>query len=113
MKIINRAAFLALPVGVLFSKYEPCNFGPLEIKGVTCVNGTDFIVQQIADAIDADDCGELVDKCFAAVEAGTSIALDLNRECRDGSFDEGQLFAVWEAADIAQLMARLARVVPA
>jgi hypothetical protein len=39
MKIVNGAAFLALPAEALFSKYEPFFFGELMIKGESLAPG--------------------------------------------------------------------------
>jgi hypothetical protein len=35
--------------------------------------------------------------------------MDFEYEGRDGLFEEGQLFAVWEKADVASLIERLRR----
>lgn len=48
MRIVDRETFLGMPSGTLYAKYEPCVFGPLEIKCDTC--GNDFVSQQIVDA---------------------------------------------------------------
>ena len=106
MKIIDRAAFLALPAGILYSKYEPCIFGPLEIKGETLPSGHDFGCQQIADAIDCTGSGNFIEKC-ELMEEGISASVDLDCQGRDGCFDAHQLFAVWEPADLAALIERL------
>ena len=110
MKILNRKDFLALPDGVLYSKYEPCIFGPLEIKGESWEN--DFLTQQIADAVDCNDSGEFFNILLDAKETGNSFALDFYSEGRDGLFDEDQLFAVWEHADISALISRLNLLLP-
>lgn len=109
MLIVDRAKFLALPAGTLFSKYEPCVFGGLMIKGDSIFfdGGNDFWCQQIADAIDANDSGEFADKLIDAQENGASVGLDLDCQMRDGLFDHDQLFAVWEPHDVAQLIERL------
>jgi hypothetical protein len=111
MRIINREKFSALPAGVLFSKYEPYIFGDLMIKGES-ISGRDghfidFFVQQITDAVACDDSGEFVDILDRAEKMGESFALDLDYQGRDGCLDEDQLFAVWEADDLQQLIARL------
>ena len=108
MRIINRTDFLALPSGTLFSKYEPCIFGDIQIKGST-VSGVDFYFQQISDAIDAKGDGEFSDILFDARLNGTSVKLNFDCEARDGLFDSDQLFAVWEKSDVLQLIERLKR----
>lgn len=105
MKIINREQFLALPSGTLFSKYRPCVFEELSIKGDTRSN--DFLVQQIADAVDASNSEEFSNILFGAAEDGSSFNLDLDCMGRDGCFDDDQLFAVWERKDVEKLADRL------
>jgi hypothetical protein len=111
MKIINRNTFLALPAGVVFSKYEPCIFGPLVIKGDT-TPFNDFYYQEIDGAIDCRDSGEFSDNCFL-MQNGSSVSVNLETEGRDGLYDDDQLFAVWEAADLASLIERLQQCVGA
>jgi len=105
MKIVNREQFLSLPTGTLFSKYSPCVFEDLRIKGDTC--GNDFVVQQISDAVDASSSAEFVDLLSFAVEEGRSVNLNFDYAGRDGLFDKDQLFAVWERKDVEQLIDRL------
>ncbi|MES4613543.1 hypothetical protein V2154_16630 [Ewingella sp. CoE-038-23] len=105
MKIINRKEFLDLPANTLFSKYEECSFGPIEIKGDTAV-GIDFLSQQIADAID-DSSEDRFDILIEAEKSGSSFRMDLHCEYRDGFFDKDQLFAVWEKEDVKMLIDRL------
>jgi len=113
MRIVDRMTFLAMPSGTLFSKYEPCIFGKLCIKGKTIsfddTRPIDFFYVSIADAIDCHDDGDRADKLFAA-EAGARLALDLECESRDGCFDGDQLFAVWEDDDLADLIFKLQEI---
>lgn len=107
MRIVKRPEFLKLPPGTLYSKYKPCIFEELNIKGDTLPNGNDWFYQQIADATEhyGQDC---IDALTAAEELGKSIAMDFDCEGRDGCFeDDSQLFAVWERADVEKLIARL------
>lgn len=108
MKIVDRLTFLALPAETLFSKYEPCVFGDLCIKGDS-IKDIDFFYQTIVDAIACNDSNEFADKLLAAERTGESVSLDLDYQGRDGCFDAGQLFAVWEPADVAALIARLSK----
>jgi hypothetical protein len=105
MKIVNREDFLKLRAGTLYSKYELCNFGDLLIKGGSLEN--DWCFQQIADAIEAGDTGEFVDSLAKAKETGESVKMDFDCMGRDGMFEEDQLFAVWEDADVRGLIKRL------
>lgn len=105
MKIINRAAFLALPAGTVYAKYAPCYMEELAIKGETWSN--DFQVQDIADAIECTGSSDFSDKLIESQECGTSLSMDFNCMGRDGCFDEGQLFAVFERCDVIALIWRL------
>lgn len=109
MRIVDRYTFIGLPAGVIFSKYEPCVFGELMIKGESIIfdNGNDFYYQNIADAIACNDSGEFSDKLFDSEASGTNLSMDFECESRDGLFDKEQLFAVWSSDDVAGLVARL------
>lgn len=110
MKIVNRGIFMSLPENTLFSKYEPCCFEHLHIKGDNC--GSDFLAQQINDAIECNDSGEFTDKLDDAMANDTSVDMDFDCMGRDGCFDEDQLFAVWEPPDVKNLIARLRQCLP-
>ena len=109
MKIVDRKTFIAMPPGTVFSKYEPCVFGDLLIKGDSLPN--DFCYQQIADAIDCSGSGDYEDKLFLSQETGSSLEMDFDCQGRDGCFDEGQLFAVWERGDVKALILRFQQAV--
>lgn len=106
MRIVNLKQFLALPNETLFSKYQPCSFGELEIKVENC-GARDFVTQDIAGAIAHNDSGEFIDKLEDARENGTSLPMDFDFAGRDGCFVDEQIFAVWERADIETLIERL------
>lgn len=108
MRIVKRAEFLAMPPQTLFSKYRPCVFDDLMIKGETW--GNDFLYQQIIDAVKARDSGEFADILFKSAEDGSSFELDFDCQGRDGMFDADQLFAVWERKDVEALITRLQTV---
>ena len=111
MRIMNRKDFLLLPENVVFSKFEPCFFRDLMIKGGTILDdagiGIDFYAQQINDAVECDNSGMFADILFSAVETGSSFEMDFDCQGRDGMFEEKQLFAVWERKDILKLVKRL------
>lgn len=111
MKIVDRKTFLSLPPETLFSKFRPCIFEEMCIKGETW--GSDFLVQQLADSIDCSGSGEFSDILFRAPISGESIPMDFESQGRDGCFNEDQLFAVWEPHDVEALIARLSRCLPA
>lgn len=110
MRIVDHKTFLSLPAGTVFSKYEPYAFDSLAIKG-SSIGDIDFFVQEIETAVDSDHSGDFYDKLDAAQTKGASLAMDFNCESRDGLFEPGQLFAVWEKADVEGLIARLQQCV--
>jgi len=109
MKIIGRAAFLELPPGTLYSKYSPCMFGAMEIKGETLSN--DFYVQSISDAVACDSSDQFSEILEDARNTGSSFNMDFECEGRDGFFDQDELFAIWEHNDVQSLIQRLQQVI--
>lgn len=109
MKIVDRATFLAMPAGTLFSKYEPCIFQAPCIKGDTTQLGNDFWEQELAGPIDASSTEDWVDKLQASQDTGVEMAIDLDCQGRDGLHDKDQLFAVWSHDDVRALIERLGR----
>lgn len=107
MKIVNRQAFLALPPGTLFSKFQPNFFEAMEIKGESWLQSDDYLYQSIQDAIDSTSSSEFGDRLHAMVHKGASCPMGLDSQSRDGCFDKDQLFAVWERPDVEALLARL------
>ena len=109
MKIIDRETFLKLPAGTVYSKYEPCVFGDLCIKGDSLKN--DWAYQSIVDAIDAIDSPVFSDKLFLSEKTGESIDMDFYCMVRDGLFENDQLFSVWDKKDVIALMNRLSETI--
>lgn len=105
MKIVDRETFLAMPAGTVFSKYAPCYMEDLQIKGESLPD--DFCYQGIADAIEHAGSDGFSDRLREAELLGQAVSMDFNSQCRDGCFDEGQMFAVWERSDVLALIARL------
>jgi hypothetical protein len=112
MRIVDRATFLALPVGTLYRKYgqagkpEVVNFDDLEIKDDT--TGNDWYAQDLRPYTEkATDSGEWVDWVVRLVAGEESGPLDFETICRDGLYDDEQLFAVYDRADHEALINRL------
>ena len=112
MRIVDRKMFLVMPAGTLYSKYSPCVFGDLCIKGQT-VGDNDFFSQQINDAIQHNSSDEFADALLSAAKTGADLQMDFYFEGRDGLFDGDQLFAVWSRADVVALIVRLTRTLTA
>jgi hypothetical protein len=110
MRIVNRAEFLLMPEGTLFSKYAPCWFDDLCIKDETNP-WNDFWYANLCDAIACDDSVEFSRLLFDAQETGADVPMDFASVVRDGLFDADQLFAVWSANDVKALIAVLRRSV--
>ena len=108
MKIVDRATFLAMPEGTLFSKFDPHVFGPLAIKGESTAH--DFWVQYLDGPLKANGTEEWVDAIDRAL-AGADVEIDLDVEARDGLYDKDQLFAVWSPDEVRSLIARLQKAV--
>lgn len=106
MKIINKTEFLKLPAGVIYSRYEPCTFRELQIKGET-ISERDFRYDSLLGNIDCDSTEDHIDKCDQA-EAGEDIKLDFDvfagGSYRDGMFEDNELFAVYSNKDIICLI---------
>lgn len=119
MRIVDRAAFLAMPKGTVYAKFEPIWWQGLAIKEASIVTGGDppgrgdWFYQDIADAIatrsGVDVLTELEDLTEQSLATGSSIPMDFDGLGRDGLFEPDQLFAVWEQQDVRALIERLQR----
>lgn len=107
MKIVNLEQFRELPSGTLFMKYEPCVFEDLCAKGDTLEH--DWLYENIAYSIECTSSDDFGNKLNDAEEQGISLAMDFDSTGRDGCFDDSQLFAVYEKADIEMLIDKLNR----
>lgn len=106
MRLLTRVQFLDLPEGVLYAKVpEPIVFDDLCVKGETCRHedgrAFDWWYRSLND-YDSDNDGDCVGK-FDQLKAGGSVPLH-NAWARDGLFDEGDMFLVYEDADCARLL---------
>lgn len=110
MKIVNRKTFLEMPEGTLYQKYTPCIFANMNIKGETLLPN-DFCVQGLHDSVKGNSSTDEEAVLFIAEVTGGSFGLDFYVQYRDGCFDDDQLFAVWERADVDALIERLKQVV--
>ena len=107
MRIVNKIQFMVMPAGTLFSKYEPCIFDHLCIKGNSIIDSNDFFYQDIVSAIEAQHSNEFMHLLEQSEKNGISMRMDLYIEGRDGLFKEDELFAIWERKDVVQLIERL------
>lgn len=111
MRIVDRKAFLAMPAGTVYAKYQPSVFEGLCIKGDTLFDSEgkaiDWFYQQIVDSIQAYDSGEWGQLLDESQETGKELEMNFHFEGRDGCFEDDQLFAVWSARDVLKLVDRL------
>lgn len=99
MKIVNLKQFLEMPIGTIFSKYEPCYFSDLMVKDKNS-GEMDFYCMTLIGNVESDHTGDFFDKCDEAQKKGTSLKLDFDVTGRDAMFNKNQLFAVYEEEDI-------------
>jgi hypothetical protein len=111
MRIINRGEFLKMPAGTVFCKYTPVVFGELNVKECNPNDGwvNDFICSPLTGAVDfgGTSSSDDFDGLFRCQETGESFHLDLECSCRDGLYEDDQLFAIYEQHDLIQLIERL------
>jgi hypothetical protein len=101
MRIVKREEFLKQPTGTLFSKYMPCAFSDLCIKGDTSTLSIDdfwFTTVPWPDGASDSEVFNTLEK--AKNDSEFSFDLDFESCDRDGLFDQGQLFAIWEEKDL-------------
>jgi hypothetical protein len=92
MKIVTREEFLKLPVGTLYSKYQPCVADEIHIKDETVMD--DFC------------CVDISNSASFLHASDTSEPVNLETPYRDAcARDKDQLFAVWELDDLKALAA--------
>jgi len=107
MRIVNLVTFLAMRPGTVFSKYEPCVFGELMVKHDSSGSTCDFYCSSLTTEVDSSELGEMVDLLETSEQTGSSVPLHFNTVCRDGLYEQNQLFAVWEQSDVVGLIDRL------
>jgi len=105
MKIVDLTTFKTLSEGTIATKYEPCIFGDLFIKGASWED--DFVLTYITTEIDCDGTDDFYDKLNDALKNNTSVPMSFKESIRDGRFNDNQLFAVWEKTDVEGLIAKL------
>lgn len=113
MKIVSREKFIALPCPQLFIKipYFNDNYtgiydfreNSLSIKTHSYPN--DFIAANLVD-LEFEDIFDLNDKIKKMTE-GVEIELDTEQTCRDGMFEEKDLFVVFSFNDLNKIQAAI------
>jgi hypothetical protein len=107
MKIISRKQFMDMPLGTVFSYYQPCYFTGLHIKDSTAdYDSPDFIYSDLIGAVENDSSEDFTEKC-ERMEKGESLPVDFELTGREGLFDDKLLYAIYEKEDVIKLIARL------
>lgn len=108
MRIINRKAFLELPSGIVYCKYTSLGcFGDICIKG-NSTGYDDWWYLNIVNGWEGCDGSADFHNLMSDAEGGAiDIRNDLECDSRDGLFEEDQLFCVYDATDIQDLINKL------
>lgn len=109
MKLLDRPNFLKLPAGTIYTMCsEKWAFsGPLFVKGETLPNTTDtwdWCERNLCFIQWPDDGStNCFDRLEHMLETGTSFPIN-DDEGREGCFNKGDLFLIYEAADLNELI---------
>lgn len=107
MKIVTRDEFMKLPIGTIWSYYEPSYFRQLNIKVSDKTEWeNDFLVNYLIGAVKHYSSEEFFDNC-KEMKNGESLPVDFWLTGREGLFDDKQLFAIYEDDDVKMLIKRL------
>ena len=107
MRIVDRKTFMKFPIGTVFSYYEPNMFRELNIKCSTGMKWEDdFLLDYIIGSIESDSSDDSYDK-YDRMEKGESMSMDFESTDREGLYEQKQLFAIYEKADVEKLIKRL------
>lgn len=105
MKIVNRKEFLALPENTLFAKCGDHDIGELHIKGETM--GNDFVSASFK-GYEYEEASDFCSKFDKMVEEKIQLPFaPYDDACRDGLFDEDQLFMIYDKEDIKKIIEML------
>lgn len=111
MKLVDRKAFLALPSGTVYAKYEPCYCGEIGVKHST-IGDNDWAYTSIdtTSFIDTESSSELFSELLA-MNPGDSINTNIVMDSvyRDGLFDNEQQFMVYSKEEVEALIGLLAQ----
>lgn len=109
MKIVNREEFLKMHDKLLYQKFTPLYFhDSLCLKVENLDNDWTYI--QLNGEIDSDSDSDYIDK-LNEYQLGKEFKFSMDTICRDGCFDESQLFAIYDKDDIIQLVKKLINII--
>lgn len=107
MKILNKKEFLKLPNGTVFSNYEDIIFSGLYIKGDSNLEVGIFIYRNLLQNIDGFTNWEEYEIVNSAKENKTSFTMNLEIGDCNKSFDDSEMFVIYEKRDLEQLIGKL------
>jgi hypothetical protein len=102
MRVVDRKTFLALPEGTIYAKGKEWFFGGLSVKYDTTDYGDWWSLDPCWIDSKTGDLGEVVDLLEAMLKDGKSEPME-TAISRDGLFQEGALFLVFERGDLMKL----------
>lgn len=102
MKIVNREQFLALPSGIVYSRYIPCITEGLFIKYET--RGNDWLYQDLIEEAEYGPNEERYDVIEGSRE-GKPFRMDYECTSRDGAYDGD--FMIYDKDDLDKLIVKL------
>jgi hypothetical protein len=111
MIIVNRELFLTLPANTVYVKYGDGPFGDIEIKASGPEDGwgkdwvTDYLTTFCDDPYNGGGCEDM------GLPIGTEIRFAADQNCRDGLFEDDQLFCVFDNIDIQRVIDKLQRCI--
>jgi hypothetical protein len=107
MKIVKRKEFLALPEGVVYSKYQPCIIDGVYMKGET--RGNNWIYQ---DLIDSVDIGKGEERYYVVENSREGKPFKMDYYCMDGDgmYEEDQEFMIYDHMDVKRFAMQLVKI---
>lgn len=109
MRIITTEEFYKLPAGTVYCKYsEVGNFADLCIKLNTLHSSSenkpiDYSYIELIGNVDANDSTQQDDLLREALKTGKEFNLDFDYTCRDGLYNNYQLYAVYNQEEVLEL----------
>ena len=107
MKILNKKEFLALPAGIIYSKYAPVGmFDGLYLKGESLEN--DWKYKSLISTVENPTADNDVNIYLLNIqELGATFRMDLECGERDGLYNTNEYFAVYDTTDVRELLMEL------
>jgi len=109
MRIFNKKEFLELPSGTLYTPMEDLSCGGdyLAVKGDTLINGLDFYTLCLTEW----ECGSSEAlPILAQLMTHQGVIAPLNSfECREGRYENGDRYLVYEKYDLEKLKEHIER----